>query len=147
MKQGQRVRFTDRGRERLWGLLVAAVLAAGVLWAVAQVLGWPLWARAVLAGLAAAPPVVGALRAWFGQSERRKRLLDQNVAVSAGHGLLPRVRDVGLDQLGVHAAQVQVPFIERDQQDKLEATVGPGHTVLVVGHSMSGKTRLAAEVI
>ena len=67
--------------------------------------------------------------------------------VSGGHGRLPRVRDVGLDQLRVHAARVQVPYIERDQQDKLEEAVGPGQAVLVVGHSMSGKTRLAAEVI
>ena len=49
--------------------------------------------------------------------------------------------------LRVHAARVQVRCIERDQQHKLEAAVGPGQAALVVGHSMSGKTRLAVEVI
>jgi len=69
------------------------------------------------------------------------------VVVSGGRAQLPRVRDVALDQLRVHAARVEVPYIERDQQDKLEGAVGPGRAVLVVGHSMSGKTRLAAEVV
>jgi hypothetical protein len=54
---------------------------------------------------------------------------------------------VRLDQLRVYAARVQVPYIERDQQTKLEKAVGPGQAALVIGHSMSGKTRLAAEVI
>ena len=75
------------------------------------------------------------------------QLVERCVAVSAGHGRLPQVRDVGLDQLRVHAARVQVPYIERDQQDKLEEAIEPGRAVLVVGHSMSGKTRLAAEVV
>ena len=69
------------------------------------------------------------------------------VVVSSGRGQLPRVRDVGQDQLRVHASRVEVPYIERDQQDKLEEAVGPGRAALVVGHSMSGKTRLAAEVV
>lgn len=145
MKLGRRVRFT--GRERSWWLLLAAVLAA-VLWAIAQVLGWPVWARAVLAGLAAAVPlVILELRARAGQDETRAQLVDQRVTVTGGRHRLPRAREVELYQLRVHAAQVQVPYIERDQQDKLEETVGSGQAALVVGHSMSGKTRLAAEVV
>ena len=106
---GRRVHFASRGRERAWWLLVAAVLAA-VLWAIAQVLGWPLWTRALLAGLAAAAVViVPELRAWFGQSDTRIRLVEQRVEVSGERRLLlPRVWDVGLDQLRVHAARVQV---------------------------------------
>ena len=147
MKLGRRPRFAGRGRERSWWLLLAAALAV-VLWAIAQVLGWPIWARAVLAGLAAAVAViVPELRARFGQDDTRARLVDQRVAVSGGRRRLLRVRDVGLDQLRVHAARVPVPYIERDQQGKLEEAVGPGRPALVVGHSMSGKTRLAAEVV
>jgi tetratricopeptide (TPR) repeat protein len=144
---GRRPRFAGRGRERSWWLLLAVVLFAA-LWAIAQVLGWPVWARAALAGLAAAAPlVISELRARAGQDDTLARLVERWVAVSAGHGRLLRVRDVGLDQLRVHAARVQVPYIERDQQDKLEEAVGPGQAVLVVGHSMSGKTRLAAEAV
>src|SRR5260370_5728918 len=117
MELGRRVRFAGRGRERSWWLL----LLPGVLWAVAQVLGWPLWARAVLVGLAAAAPlVVAEVRAWFGQDDTRARLVEERVTVSGGHGRLPQVQAVGLDHLRVHTARVQVPYIERDQQAKLE---------------------------
>ncbi len=148
MKLGRRARFVGRGRERVLWLLGAALLIA-VLWAIAPVLGWPLWVRAVLSGLAAAAAVtVPELRARFGQDDTRALLMKRGVAISSGgDGRLPRVRDVGLGQLRVHAARVQIPYIERDQRDKLEEAVGLGRAVLVVGHSMSGKTRLAAEVV
>ncbi len=147
MTQGRRARFVGRGHERALWLLGAAVLIA-VLWAIAQQLKWPVWVQAVLAGLAAAVAlIIPELRARFEQDAERKRLLKGLVAVLDRHDRLPQVRAVGLDQLRVHAAQVQVPYIERDQQGKLEAAVGPGQAVLVVGHSMSGKTRLAAKVV
>jgi len=147
MKLGRRVRFAGRGRERSWWLLLPVVLAA-VLWAIAQVLGWPVWARAVLAVLAVAVPlIIAELQARFGQDDTRKRLVEQRVTVTVEQRLLPLVRDVELKQLGVHDAQVLISYIERDQQAKLEAAVGPGRAVLLVGHSMSGKTRLAAEVV
>jgi tetratricopeptide (TPR) repeat protein len=143
----RRVRFTGRGRKWPRLLLLAAVLAT-VLWAIAQVLGWPVWARAVLAGLAAvAAVIVPELRARFEQDDTRTRLVEQRVAVSGGSRHLPLIWTVGLDQLRVHAARVQVPYIKRDQQDELEKSVGPEKAVLVVGHSMSGKTRLAAQVV
>ena len=68
---GRRARFTSSGRERSWWLVLAVVLAA-VLWAIAQVLGWPVWARAVLAGLAAVggvdrPRVAGLV--WAGRHQ------------------------------------------------------------------------------
>src|SRR5260221_669518 len=124
MKSGRRPRFVTRGRERSLWLLLAVVLAP-VLWTMAQVLGWPVWARAVLSGLvAAAPLIVSEWRARAEQDHTRARLLDQRVAVSGGHRQLLRVRAVRLDQLRVYAARVQVPYIERDQQTKLEKAVG-----------------------
>jgi heme A synthase len=81
----------------LW-LLLALVLAA-VLGAIAQKLGWPLWAQVVVAVLAAAVPlVVSAWRTRAGQDDSRERLVDQRVAVSAGHGRLLKVRAVELVQ-------------------------------------------------
>src|SRR5215469_10695948 len=108
MKQGRRVRFASLGHVQSWWLLFAAALAA-VLWVIAQVLGWPVWVRAVLAGLAAAVPlIVAELRAWLEQRDTRAQLVEQGVVVSGGRGRLLRGRDVGLDQLRVHAARVQV---------------------------------------
>ena len=147
MSGGRRARFGGRGRERAWWLLAAAVLFA-VLWAVAQVLAWPVWARAVLAGSAAAVAlVVPELRAWFKQDDTRAAQLAEAVAVPGGPARLPLAREAGLAQLRVHAAQVWVPYVERDVQQKVAEALGPGRAVLVVGHSMAGKTRLAAEVV
>lgn len=130
--------------------MVAAVRCCAGCGAVGDRSGtrWPVWARALAAGLAAAVPlIVAKLQDWFGERDTRVQLVEQRVKVSDGHGRLLRVRNVGLNELGVHAARVQVPYIKRNQQDKLEEAVGPGRAVLVVGHSMSGKTRLAAEVV
>ena len=145
MPTGRRARFGGRGRERAWWLLAAAVLFA-VLWAVGQVLAWPVWARATLAGLAAAVAlVVPELRAWLKIADERSGLLRETVTVLAGPGRLPLVRDVGLTPLRVHAAQVAVPYIDRDVQEEVAEALGPGRAVLLVGHSMAGKTRLTAQ--
>jgi TPR repeat protein len=74
-------------------------------------------------------------------------LAERAVAVPQRPGELPLVREVELSQLRVHAAQVQVSYVERDVQQKVAEAFGPGRAVLLVGHSMAGKTRLAAEVI
>src|SRR6266700_4116885 len=91
-RSGQRVRLASRGRERARWLLVAVGLAV-VLWATAQVLGAPLWSKAVLAGRAAAVSlIVTELRSWFGQGDTRAGLVEQRVAVSGERRrLLPRV--------------------------------------------------------
>src|SRR6266702_652044 len=146
MKQGQRARFVGRGSERALWLLGAAVLIA-VLLAIAQPLKWPVGTQTVLAALAAAASIIiPELRAQHEQDVAWKRFLKGRVSVSDEHGRLLRVRDVKLKDLGVHAALVQVPYIERDQQAELEAAIGPGQAALMVGPSMSGKTRLTAEV-
>src|SRR5947209_3535283 len=127
MKMRRRVHFASHGPMRLRWLVLVAALVAAVLWAIAQVLGWPVWARAVLAGLAAVVALIAPeLRAWFVQRETWAQLVDQRVRITGGHGKLPRVRDVELKQLGVHSARVQIPFIERDQQDKLDEEIGLG---------------------
>jgi hypothetical protein len=102
-----------------------------------------------LAGLAAAAAlVVPELRARFKQDDTRRAILaDRAVTVPQQPGRLWLVREVGLSQLRVHAAQVQVPYVERDVEQTVAEALGPGRPVLVVGHSMAGKTRLAAEVV
>jgi TPR repeat protein len=144
---GRRARFSGRGRERAWWLLAAAVLVA-VLGALAQLLAWPLQVWLALTGLAAAAAlVVPELRARFKQDDTRAALVTKAVAVPSQQNRLPLVREAGLTQLRVHRAQVQVPYVERDVQQQVAAALGWGRSVLLVGHSMAGKTRLAAQVM
>jgi TPR repeat protein len=92
--------------------------------------------------------VVPELRARFKQDDTRGVLVTTAVAVpSERHRRLPLVREAGLTQLRVHGARVQVPYIERDVQHTVSDTLGPGRAVLLVGHSMAGKTRLATQVV
>jgi hypothetical protein len=147
MKLERRPRFMRRGYERAWWLFVAGVLAA-VVWVIVQGLAWPVWMKVILALLAALTPLVsGALWARARQNSTWARLAERRVAVLGKRRWLPTVRGVSLDQLHVHPAHVEVPYITRDQEKKLAEVVGPRKAVLVVGHSLSGKTRLAAEVI
>jgi Flp pilus assembly protein TadD len=144
---GRRVGFGERGRERAWWLLAAAVPCAA--WAaVAGALKWSGWAIGVPVVVAvAAALVVPELRARFKVEDERTALLRATVTVPGGPGRLPLVRDVGLAQLRVHAAQVPASYIERDAQQQVAEAVDPGRAVLLVGHSMAGKTRLAAHVV
>src|SRR3712207_3856108 len=118
-------------------------VAPGREGAVAQALKWSGWAMAVLGGLAvAAALVVPELRARFKQDDTRAALVERAVTVPEGPARLPLVREAGLAQLRVHTAQVQVPYVQRDAEQTVAETLGPGRAVLLVGHSMAGKTRL-----
>ena len=83
----------------------------------------------------------------FKQDDKRAAPAHRAASVRAWLARLPLVRDVGLAELRVHAAQLQVGYVERDVQQEVATSLGPGRAVLVVGHSMAGKTRLAAQVV
>jgi TPR repeat protein len=141
------VRFSRRGRERAWWLVAIAVTMAAA-WAVGSVLQWPVAIRAMLAGLGAlVAGLVPELRARRAQDDARDRLLAGRLSVPATGRRLPRVRDVSLDDLRVHIARVHVPYIDREAQASIETAVRERRPVLIVGHSMAGKTRLAAHVV
>ena len=145
MPTGRRARFGGRGREWAWWVSAAAVLCRrGRRW---PVLEWPAAAWLACGVAAAAALVVSALRARFKQDDTRAALVTKSVAVPSRQNRLPLVREAGLAQLRVHAAQVQVPYVERDVQQQVAAALGWGRSVLLVGHSMAGKTRLAAQVM
>lgn len=146
MKRRQRIPWNARSRERsLWW--VAALAAAAILLAIAQPLQWPAWIQAIAAASRVAVPLlIGELRQRAGQGDAKRHLLEQQ-AILGKQGQLLLVKDAPLNLLRVHGARVQVAYIERYQQVQFEAAVGPGKAVLIVGHSMAGKTRLAVEVI
>ena len=124
--------------------LLAVACAVAVLWAVAQVLAWPVWARVALAGSAAAIGVLlPEMRSRKQAASRRNQLLNR-VEVLVSGSTLPRVRDVSLEQLRVHESRVNVPYIKRDKESEVDAALSAQRPVLIVGNSMAGKTRLAA---
>ena len=102
MPSGRRARCDDQGRERMGWLQPLAVLF-GVLWAVAQVLAWPVWVRVTLAGFAAATVLL--LRLWDLVKRRDARkvvLAGRAVTVPRHSDRLPLVREAESTQLRVH---------------------------------------------
>ena len=77
----------------------------------------------------------------------RNALAGRAVTIPGHPTRLPLVREAQPAQLRVHAAQVQVRYIERDVQPMVADALGRGRGVVLVGHSMAGKTRLAAQVV
>jgi hypothetical protein len=135
-----------RERERAWWLLLVPCVAAG-LWAVAQVLAWPIPARAALAGVAAVVTlVVPELRARRALDQRKQQLV-KRVEVHGRKGRLPQVRDVSDADLRIHASRLELPYIARDKEADVDSALFARQPLLIVGHSMSGKTRLAASRI
>jgi tetratricopeptide (TPR) repeat protein len=59
----------------------------------------------------------------------------------------PTVGETSLKLLGVHQALDEVPYLHRDKEDELVGKLAEGEPVLVLGRSMSGKTRLAAQMV
>jgi TPR repeat protein len=130
------------------GWLLPIAVLFGVLWAVAQVLAWPVWVRVTLAGFAAVTVLLLRLRDLVKRRDARKVVLaGRAVTVPRHSDRLPLVREAESTQLRVHSAVVQVRYIERDVQQQVAEAVGPGWAVLLVGQSMAGKTRLAAQVV
>ena len=62
-------------------------------------------------------------------------------------GRLRTVGETGWDEFRVQPAAVELGYIPRDMQQELHNRLVEGRPVLVVGHSMSGKTRMAYEVV
>ena len=144
-KSGMRWRRTWERSWALWGL--AAVFGvAGVL---AEKWKAPFWwvslALAIMAALGGLllPRMTERAKAQDAQADRVGR------AVRTGNerGGLDLVRDVEDAELGVHPAHVTVDYIRRDKERDLREALAAGRPTLVLGHSMAGKTRMAAQVI
>jgi TPR repeat protein len=147
MPKGRRAHCGGHARERA-GRLLPAVVLFGVLGAVAQVLACPPWAWVTLAGLAAAAALWPRLRDVARRRNTRGLALAGRAGTVAGHpGRMPLVWEVASAQLRVRSAVAQVRYIERDVHQEVAEALGPGRAVLLVGHSMAGKTRLAAQVV
>ena len=134
-------------REQSWGLFALA----GVLAVVALLPGhWkgPPWAVFALAVVAAVGGLwLTRLQMQAKQNDERAAKVDRAVRTSDGRGGFRRVRDLGLVEFGVHPAHVAVDYIDRDKEVDLLEGLRAGRPVLVVGHSMAGKTRMAARVL
>ena len=136
-----------RARDRSGWLLALAVLLA-VAGAVIGQLKAPFWMLSTATALLAVGLVVlDQLRARGKRADERSGVLQHQARQIDRAGRLPVVRDASLEQLGVSRAMVDVGYIQRDREAAATAVLASGRPLLIVGHSMAGKSRMAAELI
>jgi tetratricopeptide (TPR) repeat protein len=80
-------------------------------------------------------------------SDEQDRRLDDSSRLLSPRGQLPTVAEADRTDFGVLTPAVPLPYIERDLHRKVQDGLVDGRSLLVRGHSMSGKTRLAYEVL
>ncbi|HEY5844357.1 MAG TPA: hypothetical protein VIU87_23375, partial [Mycobacterium sp.] len=136
-----------RSREQSVGLLLIALILAvgGVVVSRGKGPGWLLFLLAATIALGAV------LLPWLRNRAKRKdtqgRLLENAVRVIDPRGDLPQVSKLELSHFGVHRAHVELAYLHRDKEAELVQHLVAGRPVVVVGHSMSGKTRMAAHLL
>ena len=139
----------DGARGRLAGGIVLAVVAGAVAGIAKWPHAWP-WLLAVAAGVGAAAASLGLT--WSDGRQRRAtaaRVIRAQTQGTQGRqpGRLPLVREVDLDALRVHTAVHDMPYVRRTAEKDLRDLIVSGRPALLVGSSMVGKTRLAAETV
>lgn len=87
-----------------------------------------------------------------GLAVRAKRRDDRSAATrhtateQTSTGTLPRLDQVAVDRFGIHTPGVALPYLTRDKESELRRELTAGRPVLIVGHSMTGKTRMTHHV-
>jgi len=125
------------------------VIIAGGASAVAN---WPhAWWWLILVTAAAAAVAPPALAAASLASQRRREAARTARAglqgtIGAGGSVLPTAESADL-KVRVHQTVLAIPYIHRDEEDTMRALLHAGRPVLLIGSSMVGKTRMAAQVI
>jgi tetratricopeptide (TPR) repeat protein len=136
-------------RRRIVVGCIAAIVVSGVAAIAKWPHAWP-WLTVGAAGVAAF--VVPAVTLW--NDARQRRADTARVVRTHAHGTkgsqggeLPLVKEMDLRRLRVHTAVVDVPYVRRDEELLVRDHLRAGRPVLIVGSSMVGKTRMAAEVV
>lgn len=123
-----------------WLLFVAALLALGGT--VIRDWGGVLWPGALLTVLGfVSKEGLEEFRRHREEGEARDSLIRRSTSITKGVGAATDA------EFGVHRPLIDVPYQRRRDQDLLESLVSSRAPVLVVGHSMAGKTRMGAEVV
>ena len=126
---------------------VVGVIIAGGAAAVAK---WPhawWWLIVVMAvAVAVMPPALAALS----QGSQRQREVEKAARAVGATGTsrrkLPAAGTADLEAR-VHQTVLPIPYIHRDEEDTIRAHLGARRPVLLIGSSMVGKTKIAAQVI
>jgi tetratricopeptide (TPR) repeat protein len=140
-----------RGQRLTLMVLVVLVVVAGGLVAAQKWPGAWWWVPVAAASLAAV--VAGAGPLWQRRREQQAvaaAKVRRSVRGTRGRAgdRLPTAAEVDLRMLRIHTAVIDVPYLHRTaKEEEVREQLCAGQSVLLVGSSMVGKTRLAAAVV
>ena len=135
-------------RELSWWFPVAAA-AVGALSLFLASVGWDVW---ILVPLGILGLTAGAVTAFLKEKAKAKdasmTLRQQSMLTSGPNSsAAPVSRDIPLSTWGVHASRLQVPYLARDAEGEAAKALELLKPALILGSSMAGKTRMAAELV
>ena len=136
-------RSTDPGRSAWWIAfrIIGAVLGAITPFIVKPGMPWPILGVFALVGSLLSQPAISALQDWVS-----KRAQDRHAAESSE--IYDSLVGKELEGLRVHHSDHDdSEFLPRDAQKKLIQNIEDRTPTLIVGPSMSGKTRLVVEAV
>jgi tetratricopeptide (TPR) repeat protein len=140
--------FFYAARRPRFVLVLALALALGLAgWTAGEALDAPRWGKGLAAVLSLAAtfviePLLGRTQWAAGVAASRRAAAPEAVG-----GSLPDVADLSLEQLRVHPPIAQFPYYERASFGEALDQLRSKRKLLIVGRSMSGKTRLASETV
>ena len=136
-------RSTDPGRSAWWIAfrIIGAVLGAITPFIVKPGTPWPVLGVFALAGSLLSQPAISALQDWVSKKSKDRRLTESS-------GIYDSLVGKKLNELRVHHSdRDDSEFLPRDAQKKLIQNIEDRTPTLIVGPSMSGKTRLVVETV
>jgi len=102
---------------------------------------WPVLGVFALAGSLLSQPAISALQDWVSKKSKDRRLTESS-------GIYDSLVGKKLNELRVHNSDRDISeFLPRDAQKKLIQNIEDRTPTLIVGPSMSGKTRLVVEAV
>lgn len=125
------------------------LLVFGVLSAVAVALEWPL-IIIILCGAAAlaAPICVSAAKQVAKQSDNQNLVRRASMrTIGETKPRAPVAKDIPLEDWGVHPSLENLPYLERAIESRVREALISEAPVLIIGKSMAGKTRMAANLL
>ena len=137
------IRSTDPGRSAWWIAfrIIGAVLGAITPFIVKPGMPWPVLGVFALAGSLLSQPAISALQDWVSKKSKDRRLTESS-------GIYDSLVGKKLNELRVHNSDRDISeFLPRDAQKKLIQNIEDRTPTLIVGPSMSGKTRLVVEAV
>lgn len=123
---------------------LALLVCLGAIFTALQLEG--AWAFGTAASLAVGALILTGLSLRATVHRERTAATRSTVREQTAQGDLPRLDQLAVDRFGVHTPAVSIPYLTRDKEVELRRELSAGQPVLVVGHSMTGKTRMTHHV-